>query len=311
LILKYTFQPVNNTRLQNLCSDRDEHLRSIEQAFNIKIQHRAEHFRLEGSQSKTQLALAVLQNLYKQADKPIHQSTIQYMLMPQFISDTQTLQEVRWPTSKKSVQALTLSQKGFLDNIHKHDLSFGIGPAGTGKTYLAVGCAVSSLEEGKVERMIFARPAVEAGERLGFLPGDLTQKVDPYLRPIYDALHDLMGYDWVQKAIQRQQVEIAPLAFMRGRTLSHAFIILDEAQNATIEQMKMFLTRIGMGSKMVINGDVSQIDLPKGQASGLIHAENTLKNIQGISFHYFQSHDVVRHPLVTRIVKAYDKTGSI
>ncbi|MEP6965099.1 MAG: PhoH family protein, partial [Polaromonas sp.] len=205
----------------------------------------------------------------------------------------------------------TTNQATYLENIATHDITFGIGPAGTGKTYLAVACAVDALERSTVQRIVLTRPAVEAGERLGFLPGDLAQKVDPYLRPLYDALHELMGYERVQKAFERQQIEIAPLAFMRGRTLNHAFVILDEAQNTTPEQMKMFLTRIGFGSKAVVTGDVSQIDLPKTQLSGLIDAERVLKRVQGIAITRLTSVDVVRHPLVARIVDAYDKSPSI
>ncbi len=203
------------------------------------------------------------------------------------------------------------NQRGYMEAIQSHDLSFGIGPAGTGKTYLAVACAVDSLERSAVQKIVLTRPAVEAGEKLGFLPGDLGQKVDPYLRPLYDALYDLMGYDKVQKAFERQQIEIAPLAFMRGRTLNHAFVILDEAQNTTVEQMKMFLTRIGFGSKAVVTGDVSQIDLPVTQLSGLIDAERVLKRVNGIAFNRLTSADVVRHPLVARIVDAYDARSPV
>jgi phosphate starvation-inducible PhoH-like protein len=212
-------------------------------------------------------------------------------------------------TLKKDLHGRTPRQNEYLLNIQKHDITFSIGPAGTGKTYLAVACAVDALERDAVQRIILVRPAVEAGERLGFLPGDMAQKVDPYLRPLYDALYDLMGYDKVAKMFERQAIEIAPLAFMRGRTLNHAFIILDEAQNTTREQMKMFLTRIGFGSKAVITGDVTQIDLPKGQISGLVEAQAVLKKVRGIAFTFFDSTDVVRHPLVQRIVNAYDKYG--
>jgi len=209
-------------------------------------------------------------------------------------------------TRRTDLRPRTPTQTAYLDNIAAHDISFGIGPAGTGKTYLAVACAVDALERSAVQRIVLTRPAVEAGEKLGFLPGDLGQKVDPYLRPLYDALYDLMGYDRVQKAFERNAIEIAPLAFMRGRTLNNAFIILDEAQNTTPEQMKMFLTRIGFGAKAVVTGDVSQIDLPKGQLSGLIDAERVLKRVKGISVTRFTTADVVRHPLVARIVDAYD-----
>jgi phosphate starvation-inducible PhoH-like protein len=210
-------------------------------------------------------------------------------------------------TRRNDVRARTPTQGLYLDNIANHDITFGIGPAGTGKTYLAVASAVDALERSAVQRIILTRPAVEAGEKLGFLPGDLGQKVDPYLRPLYDALYELMGFDKVQKAFERSALEIAPLAFMRGRTLNNAFIILDEAQNTTPEQMKMFLTRIGFGAKAVVTGDVSQIDLPKGSPSGLVEAEHVLRRVEGIAVTHFTSKDVVRHPLVARIVDAYDK----
>ena len=210
-------------------------------------------------------------------------------------------------TRRSELRARTPNQAIYLDSMASHDITFGIGPAGTGKTYLAVACAVDALERSAVQRIVLTRPAVEAGERLGFLPGDLTQKIDPYLRPLYDALYDLMGYDKVHKAFERQMLEVAPLAFMRGRTLNNAFVILDEAQNTTTEQMKMFLTRIGFGSKAVVTGDVSQIDLPKTQLSGLIDAERVLQRVQGIAMCRFTSADVVRHPLVARIVDAYDQ----
>jgi phosphate starvation-inducible PhoH-like protein len=213
-------------------------------------------------------------------------------------------------TRRADLRARTHNQGQYLENIAAHDITFGIGPAGTGKTYLAVACAVDALERSAVQRIVLTRPAVEAGERLGFLPGDLNQKVDPYLRPLYDALYELMGFERVQKAFERQQIEIAPLAFMRGRTLNHAFVILDEAQNTTPEQMKMFLTRIGFGSKAVVTGDVSQVDLPRTQLSGLIDAERIMKRVQGIAITRLTSADVVRHPLVARIVDAYDKQRS-
>jgi phosphate starvation-inducible PhoH-like protein len=213
-------------------------------------------------------------------------------------------------TRRGEVRGRTPNQARYLENMATHDITFGIGPAGTGKTYLAVACAVDALERSAVQKIVLTRPAVEAGEKLGFLPGDLGQKVDPYLRPLYDALHDLMGFDKVQKAFERQQIEIAPLAFMRGRTLNHSFVILDEAQNTTVEQMKMFLTRIGFGSKAVVTGDVSQIDLPRTELSGLIDAERVLKRVTGIAFNRLTSADVVRHPLVARIVDAYDARGS-
>jgi len=308
LILRHTFSPPDNTRMGHLCGPMDAHIRTIEAALQVKVAHRFEQFRIEGPKAKAQQALEVLEALYEMAREPIPAEKVQLMLtgdtaLPEAGVDTVTVQ-----TRKGEVQGRTVNQQQYLTQMATHDITFGIGPAGTGKTYLAVACAVDALERSAVQRIVLTRPAVEAGERLGFLPGDLTQKVDPYLRPLYDALYDLMGFDKVQKAFERQQIEIAPLAFMRGRTLNHAFVILDEAQNTTPEQMKMFLTRIGFGSKAVITGDVSQVDLPRTQLSGLVDAERVLKRVQGIAFTRLTSADVVRHPLVARIVDAYDKT---
>jgi len=303
LILRHTFTPHNNTRLSHLCGPTDEHLRTIELALDVKIAHRHEQFKVDGHKAKATRAMEVLQALYERAAKTIPPEQVQLMLAGDSAmeEDAPTLQ-----TRRTDLRPRTPTQAAYLDNIAAHDISFGIGPAGTGKTYLAVACAVDALERSAVQRIVLTRPAVEAGEKLGFLPGDLGQKVDPYLRPLYDALYDLMGYDRVQKAFERNAIEIAPLAFMRGRTLNNAFVILDEAQNTTPEQMKMFLTRIGFGAKAVVTGDVSQIDLPKGQLSGLIDAERVLKRVKGISVTRFTSADVVRHPLVARIVDAYD-----
>jgi phosphate starvation-inducible PhoH-like protein len=303
LILRHTFTPHNNTRLSHLCGPTDEHLRTIELALDVKIAHRHEQFKIDGHKAKATRALEVLQALYERAAKAIPPEQVQLMLAGDsgMEEDIPTLQ-----TRRTDLRPRTPTQAAYLDNIAAHDISFGIGPAGTGKTYLAVACAVDALERSAVQRIVLTRPAVEAGEKLGFLPGDLGQKVDPYLRPLYDALYDLMGFDRVQKAFERNAIEIAPLAFMRGRTLNNAFVILDEAQNTTPEQMKMFLTRIGFGAKAVVTGDVSQIDLPKGQLSGLIDAERVLKRVKGISTTRFTSADVVRHPLVARIVDAYD-----
>jgi phosphate starvation-inducible PhoH-like protein len=248
--------------------------------------------------------MEVLQALYERAAKAIPPEQVQLMLAGDSAMEEEDIPTLQ--TRRTDLRPRTPTQAAYLDNIAAHDISFGIGPAGTGKTYLAVACAVDALERSAVQRIVLTRPAVEAGEKLGFLPGDLGQKVDPYLRPLYDALYDLMGYDRVQKAFERNAIEIAPLAFMRGRTLNNAFIILDEAQNTTPEQMKMFLTRIGFGAKAVVTGDVSQIDLPKGQLSGLIDAERVLKRVKGISVTRFTTADVVRHPLVARIVDAYD-----
>jgi len=306
LIVRHTFTPLNNNRLSNLCGPTDTHLRTLEAGLQVGIAHRHEQFKVDGPKAKAQRALEILQALYELADRPVSEETVQLMLagdtsMPSEVEGAQQL-----VTRRADLRARTPLQAQYLESMAHNDISFGIGPAGTGKTYLAVACAVDALERSAVQRIVLTRPAVEAGERLGFLPGDLSQKVDPYLRPLYDALYDLMGYEKVQKAFERNALEIAPLAFMRGRTLNNAFVILDEAQNTTAEQMKMFLTRIGFGAKAVVTGDVSQIDLPKNQLSGLIDAERVLKRVKGIAFTRFTSADVVRHPLVARIVDAYD-----
>ncbi len=305
MILRHLFSPPNNVRLANLCGSTDEHLRTIEAALDVKIAHRHEQFKVDGANARATKALEVLQAMYEIAAKPIEPYTLQLMLA----GDQLVIGSGDGPslaTRRSDLRARTPNQGRYLDSIAGNDITFGIGPAGTGKTYLAVACAVDALERSTVQRIVLTRPAVEAGERLGFLPGDMNQKVDPYLRPLYDALYDLMGFDKVQKAFERQALEIAPLAFMRGRTLNNAFVILDEAQNTTPEQMKMFLTRIGFGAKAVVTGDVSQIDLPKTQLSGLIEAERVLKRVKGIAMCRFTTADVVRHPLVARIVDAYD-----
>jgi phosphate starvation-inducible PhoH-like protein len=306
LILKHSFTPAHNTRLSHLCGPMDAHLRQIEMALRVKLGHRHEHFRIDGPKAQAERALEVLQALYEMATRPITAEQLQLMLTGEVGVRTDADGAASLQTRRADLRARTPGQSIYLDHIASHDITFGIGPAGTGKTYLAVACAVDALERSAVQRIVLTRPAVEAGERLGFLPGDLAQKVDPYLRPLYDALYDLMGYERVQKAFERNALEIAPLAFMRGRTLNHSFVILDEAQNTTPEQMKMFLTRIGFGAKAVITGDVSQIDLPKGQLSGLLDAERVLKRVPGIAMTRFTSADVVRHPLVARIVDAYD-----
>lgn len=305
MILRHSFTPLNNTRLSHLCGPLDEHLRTIEQALDVKIAHRHEQFKVDGSKAKAHRAMEVLQALYEQAARPVSPAMVQLMLAGDG-SEPLPTEDAQLNTRRGDLRARSTTQGAYLQAIADNDITFGIGPAGTGKTYLAVACAVDALERGSVQRIVLTRPAVEAGERLGFLPGDMIQKVDPYLRPLYDALYELMGYDKVQKAFERNALEIAPLAFMRGRTLNNAFVILDEAQNTTPEQMKMFLTRIGFGSKAVVTGDVSQIDLPKGQTSGLIDAERVLKRVKGIAQIRFTSADVVRHPLVARIVDAYD-----
>jgi len=306
VILRHTFAPPNNTRLGHLCGPLDAHLRRIEEALAVKIAHRHEQFKIDGPKVNAQRAMDVLQALYEIAQRPIDAAVVQLTLAGDGSMDEDVDSAITLATRRADLRARTPTQGLYLDNIAKHDITFGIGPAGTGKTYLAVACAVDALERSAVQRIVLTRPAVEAGERLGFLPGDLTQKVDPYLRPLYDALYDLMGFEKVQKTFERNALEIAPLAFMRGRTLNNAFVILDEAQNTTPEQMKMFLTRIGFGAKAVVTGDVSQIDLPKQQLSGLIDAERVLRRVNGIAITHFTSADVVRHPLVARIVDAYD-----
>ncbi len=306
MILRHTFTPHNNTRLTHLCGPADAHLRTIEVALEVSIAHRHEQFKVDGPKAKVTQAMELLQALYEMAERPIPEDTLQIMLA----GDSGLIEApegaIVLNTRRADLRGRTPTQSLYLQNIASHDITFGIGPAGTGKTYLAVACAVDALERSAVQRIVLTRPAVEAGERLGFLPGDLAQKVDPYLRPLYDALYELMGHDKVQKAFERNDIEIAPLAFMRGRTLNNAFVILDEAQNTTPEQMKMFLTRIGFGARAVVTGDVSQIDLPKGAMSGLIDAERVLKRVKGIAITRFTSADVVRHPLVARIVDAYD-----
>ena len=310
MILRHTFTPPNNTRMGHLCGPMDSHIRTLEAALQVSIAHRFEQFKIDGPKAKAEQALEVLQALYEMAQRPIPEEQVQLMLAGDTALSTAPNGPAVLATRRADLRARTHNQGTYLENIATHDITFGIGPAGTGKTYLAVACAVDALERSAVQRIVLTRPAVEAGERLGFLPGDLSQKVDPYLRPLYDALYELMGFERVQKAFERQQIEIAPLAFMRGRTLNHSFVILDEAQNTTPEQMKMFLTRIGFGSKAVVTGDVSQVDLPRTQLSGLIDAERVLKRTKGIAITRLTSADVVRHPLVARIVDAYDKQRS-
>jgi phosphate starvation-inducible protein PhoH and related proteins len=304
MILRHSFTPANNKRLTNLCGPNDAHLRRLEEAINVNIAHRHEDFRVNGAKKDAQRAIEVLQAAYEIALRPIAPEVWEAMVSGRDLAVDAG--EVFLNTRRADLRARSANQVQYLANMASHDVSFGIGPAGTGKTYLAVASAVDALERSTVQRIVLTRPAVEAGEKLGYLPGDLAQKIDPYLRPLYDALYDLMGFDRVQKAFERQQLEIAPLAFMRGRTLNHSFVILDEAQNTTPEQMKMFLTRIGFGSKAVVTGDVSQIDLPHGQLSGLVDAERVLKGVAGIAFTRLSSADVVRHALVARIVDAYD-----
>jgi phosphate starvation-inducible PhoH-like protein len=304
------FEPLDNARLANLCGALDENLRQIETAYDVTIARRGEHCRIDGETALARGAAEALQHFYAQAEAPLSVDDIQLGLV-------ELRNRGRTPpppgaatgllTKKSDLHGRTPHQVEYLKKIQEHDITFGIGPAGTGKTYLAVASAVDAFERDQVQRIVLTRPAVEAGERLGFLPGDLAQKVDPYLRPLYDALYDLMGFDKVARLFEKQSIEVAPLAYMRGRTLNHAFIILDEAQNTTPEQMKMFLTRIGIGAKAVITGDVTQMDLPKGQQSGLVEARRILHGVRGLAFTDFDASDVVRHPLVARIVAAYEK----
>jgi phosphate starvation-inducible PhoH-like protein len=307
--------PVDNRALANLCGPLDANLRQIEAGMDVTITRRSATFTIEGPPRQVANAERALRRLYAEAEKPLSVDDIQLGLVeisahspPDRGAEIDAAPLLR--TRRADLHGRTPNQVAYIDAIRSHDLCIGIGPAGTGKTYLAVACAVDALERDAVKRIVLVRPAVEAGERLGFLPGDLAQKVDPYLRPLYDALYDLMGFDKVAKLFERQTIELAPLAYMRGRTLNHSFIILDEAQNTTPEQMKMFLTRIGFGTRVVITGDVTQSDLGRGQKSGLIVAERVLDGVRGIAFVHFTSADVVRHPLVQKIIDAYDRDAA-
>jgi len=308
-----TLTPLDNRALANLCGPLDANLRQMEAALDVAIAHRGGTFTFTGTPALTRRAAEVVQRFYALAEKPLSVDDIQLGLIElttQRVASAAAAGDeegARLRTRRADLHGRTPNQTLYLKHIHDHDITFGIGPAGTGKTYLAVACAVDALERDTVKRLVLVRPAVEAGERLGFLPGDLAQKVDPYLRPLYDALYDLMGFDKTGKLFERGTIEIAPLAYMRGRTLNHSFIILDEAQNTTPEQMKMFLTRIGFGTKAVITGDVTQIDLARGQKSGLIEADRVLADVRGIAFTHFTSADVVRHPLVQKIIGAYER----
>lgn len=299
----------SNSHLSNLCGALDQNLKQIEAALEVDIKRRGANFKVNGPSKNVKTAAALIQKFYKKANNPIELEDIQLGLV-EINKDKKelldTIQSNELKTKRIDLRGRTPRQNTYLKNIQDFDITFGIGPAGTGKTYLAVASAVDAINRDKITRIILVRPAVEAGERLGFLPGDLAQKVNPYLRPLYDALYDLGGYDNVHRMIDKGIIEIAPLAYMRGRTLNHSFIILDEAQNTTPEQMKMFLTRIGFGSKTVITGDITQIDLAKGQKSGLIEAKKILSKVKGIAFTHFLSEDVVRHPLVQKIINAYE-----
>ncbi|MFQ5643329.1 MAG: PhoH family protein [Thiogranum sp.] len=305
-------EPADNQRLASLCGQFDEHLRQLEQRLHVEISNRGNQFRIAGSDSAPGLAGDVLRDLYAATgEAPLTPERVHLYLQQAGLEALDEEPADDEPdlvihTRRSQIKARGANQQNYIRNILKLDINFGIGPAGTGKTYLAVACAVQALERETVRRLVLVRPAVEAGERLGFLPGDLTQKVDPYLRPLYDALYEMLGFERVAKLIERNVIEIAPLAFMRGRTLNDAFVILDEAQNTTIEQMKMFLTRIGFGSTAVVTGDITQIDLPKHMKSGLRQVIGVLEGVEGIGFTHFDARDVVRHPLVKKILHAYE-----
>ncbi len=307
-----TLEPVDNDRLAALCGQFDNHLRQLEQRLGVEINNRGNRFRIIGDSAAVQRAGEILANLYEEtASTALTPGKIHLYLQEstESVSDAASGRDTGTIAIKTPGGVITprgSNQKHYLRSILDNDLNFGIGPAGTGKTYLAVACAVQALEQEKVSRLVLVRPAVEAGERLGFLPGDMAQKVDPYLRPLYDALYEMLGIDKVAKLIERNIIEVAPLAFMRGRSLNDAFIILDEGQNTTVEQMKMFLTRIGFGSTAVVTGDITQVDLPKHTESGLRQVIDVLKDCKGISFSFFSSRDVVRHPLVQRVISAYE-----
>jgi len=316
--LEIRLEPLDNRVLANLCGQCDEHLRQIEHRLGVDIRNRGNQFRVTGSQQSSQQGIRVLRELYELAGREsLDPERIHLCLQESSLAvghktegdadDVGTQADAgQVKTRRKLIRPRGTHQRDYIDGIRGHDLTFGIGPAGTGKTYLAVACAVEAFEQEYVRRIVLVRPAVEAGERLGFLPGDLSQKVDPYLRPMYDALYEMLGFDRVDKLIERNIIEVAPLAFMRGRTLNESFIILDEAQNTTVEQMKMFLTRMGYGSRVVVTGDITQIDLPHSQASGLRHVQRVLEGVPGVGFTYFDARDVVRHDLVQRIVEAYE-----
>ena len=305
-------EPADNERLANLCGSLDSHLRQIERRLGVEISNRGNSFRINGAAKIVNIASRLLTELYEStAVDNLSPEKIHLWLQDKAIDDSvneRAQDEIVIKTKRGIIKGRSPNQRLYLNNIRNHDVSFGIGPAGTGKTYLAVASAVVALEQNRVRRLVLVRPAVEAGEKLGYLPGDLVQKVDPYLRPLYDALYEMLGFDQVMKFIEKNVIEIAPLAFMRGRSLNEAFIILDEAQNTTIEQMKMFLTRIGFNSTAVITGDITQIDLPQGKMSGLRHVIDILGDEAGISFTFFKSRDVVRHPLVARILNAYERS---
>ena len=309
-------EPADNDRLLNLCGQFDEHLRQIESRLHVDIASRGNRFRVTGRPGAAEIGGYVLQSLFAMTEHERLDPERVHMLLQETVmredspddADDSLADETAIQTRMKLIRPRGVNQTRYLKNVAEHDLAFGIGPAGTGKTYLAVAAAVGALEAEQIRRIILVRPAVEAGERLGFLPGDMSQKVDPYLRPMYDALYDMLGAEHVGRLIEKNVIEIAPLAFMRGRSLNESFVILDEAQNTSVEQMKMFLTRIGFGSRAVVTGDVTQIDLPSGKQSGLGHAISILEGVEGIGFTFFTKQDVVRHALVQRIVAAYESS---
>ncbi|MBS1269560.1 MAG: PhoH-like protein [Gammaproteobacteria bacterium] len=310
--LTFSLSPADNQRLALLCGQFDDNLKRIEKYFDVKISNRGPVFSIKGDPEPAQRAGRSLQELYTatEKDKALNEATVQSVLKNVGDGeDAEPLRHTKVRTPKKQVRPQNEHQRMYLERIRTGDVCFGVGPAGTGKTFLAVACAVQALVQDEVYRIVLCRPAVEAGERLGFLPGDIGQKVDPYLRPLYDALYECLGFDKVARLMEKNVIELAPLAYMRGRTLSDSFVILDEAQNSTIQQMLMFLTRIGFGSKAVITGDMTQTDLPPGTISGLRHAVETLADVKGIGVTQFQPRDVVRHPLVQRIIEAYESDG--
>ncbi len=323
--VSFTLAPADNHRLASLCGPNDEHIRQIEQTLKVEISNRGNHFSVSGAPAGVSSTESLLKSLYEFADtkEPLTPDGIHMALQELRVAEdnghhssmkTDPAETIRTP--KRQIKVRSERQREYVRKVLSHDISFGIGPAGTGKTYLAVACAVSALINQEVQRIILVRPAVEAGEKLGFLPGDLGEKIDPYLRPLYDALHDMLGYEKVNRLLERNTIELAPLAYMRGRTLNDSFIILDEAQNTTAEQMKMFLTRIGFGTTAVVTGDITQVDLPSHQVSGLKSVMQILDGVEGIGFTYFDRKDVVRHSLVQKIVEAYEahdlrKTGRV
>ncbi len=323
---QFELMPVDNYRLSNLAGPMDDNLKAIERRLGVEISYRGHLFTVVGKTLNCQAVIKILKDLYIETQpvqgeskiispEQVHLAIIEANVLEDDSSEKNISNELNSKyddittikTKRGTVKPRNANQQSYVQNIITNDISFGIGVAGTGKTYLAVACAVDALERQEVRRILLTRPAVEAGEKLGFLPGDLTQKIDPYLRPLYDALFEMLGFEKVEKLIERNVIEVAPLAYMRGRTLNDAFVILDESQNTSVEQMKMFLTRIGFNSRAVITGDITQIDLPKHQTSGLRHAIEVLQDINDISFNFFQSKDVVRHPVVARIVEAYDR----